>query len=130
MSDIALHWIDGEWVGSERVSDSINPATGEVLGRYADAGVAEARASVAAARAAFAAGVWARDRTLRHRALSEMADRFDANAEALGQLVTSENGKKEGAFEAAFVGSTLRHTAAQALTGTGISAEVEPGQWF
>jgi hypothetical protein len=33
MSEIAKHWIDGEWVGSETVSESVNPATGAVLGR-------------------------------------------------------------------------------------------------
>jgi betaine-aldehyde dehydrogenase len=52
-ADIAKHWIDGEWVGSDSVSESINPATGEVLGRWADGGEAEARAAVAAARRAF-----------------------------------------------------------------------------
>jgi hypothetical protein len=25
MSEIAKHWIDGEWVGSETVSESVNP---------------------------------------------------------------------------------------------------------
>jgi acyl-CoA reductase-like NAD-dependent aldehyde dehydrogenase len=46
--------------------------------------------------------------------------------------VTKENGKKiaEGLLEGASPGPTLRHTAAQALTDTGISAEVAPGQWF
>ena len=33
-------------------------------------------------------------------------------------------------FEATSPGPTLRHNAAQALTDTGISAEVAPGQWF
>ena len=27
MSEIAKHWIDGEWPGSDTVSESINPAT-------------------------------------------------------------------------------------------------------
>jgi acyl-CoA reductase-like NAD-dependent aldehyde dehydrogenase len=46
--------------------------------------------------------------------------------------VTKENGKKlsEGMLEAMFPGVTLRHTAGQALTDTGISAEVAPGLWF
>jgi betaine-aldehyde dehydrogenase len=46
--------------------------------------------------------------------------------------VTMENGKKlaEGMLEAALPGVTLRHAASQALTDTGISAEVAPGQWF
>ncbi len=128
MSEIAKHWIDGEWTGSGTVSESVNPATGAVLGRWADGGEAEARAAVAAARRAFDTSPWSRDRSLRHRALSEMADRFDARAEELGTLVTKENGKKiaEGLFEGASPGPTLRHNAAMALTDTGISAEVAP----
>src|SRR6266699_1693545 len=132
MSEIAKHWIDGEWTGSGTVSESVNPATGAVLGEWADGGEAEARAAIAAARRAFGTSPWSRDRSLRHRALSEMADRFDAHAEELGVLVTKENGKQiaEGMFEGGSPGPTLRHTAGQALTETGISAEVAPGQWF
>jgi acyl-CoA reductase-like NAD-dependent aldehyde dehydrogenase len=61
-----------------------------------------------------------------------MADRFDARAEELGTLVTKENGKKiaEGMLEGSSPSPTLRHNAAMALTGTGISAEVAPGQWY
>jgi len=87
---VAERWIDGEWIGSDAVSESINPATGAVLGRWADGGEAEARAAIAAARRAFDATPWSRDRRL----------------------------------------VTLRHAAAQALTDTGTSAEVAPGQWF
>jgi betaine-aldehyde dehydrogenase len=132
MSEIAEHWIDGEWVGSATVSESVNPATGAVLGRWADGGEAEARAAIAAARRAFETSPWSRDPSLRHRVLNEMADRFDAHAEELGTLVTKENGKKisEGMFEGTSPAPTLRHNAALALTGSGISAEVAPGQWF
>ena len=129
---VAEHWIDGEWIGSDTVSESINPATGALLGRWADGGEAEARAAIAAARRAFDTTPWSRDRSLRNKALTEMAERFDAHAEELGPLVTKENGKKraEGMLEATFPGVTLRHAAAQALTDTGTSAEVAPGQWF
>jgi betaine-aldehyde dehydrogenase len=132
MSEIAKHWIDGEWTGSGTISESVNPATGAVLGQWADGGEAEARAAIAAARRAFDTSPWSRDRSLRHRALNEMAEGFDARAEELGTLVTKENGKKiaEGMLEGTSPGPTLRHTAAQALTDTGISAEVAPGQWF
>jgi betaine-aldehyde dehydrogenase len=129
-AEVAEHWIDGEWTASDTVSESINPATGAVLGRWADGGEAEARAAVAAADRAFESTPWPRDRTLRHQALSEMADRFDAHADELGRLVIQENGKPEGMIEAALPGVTLRHAAGQALTDTGISAEVAPGQWF
>src|ERR1700733_9261265 len=132
MSEIAKHWIDGQWAGSDTVSESINPATGAVLGQWADGGEAEARAAIAAARRAFDTSPWSRDRALRHRALSEMAGRFDAHADELGALVTKENGKilAQGMFESTTAGGTLRHDAAEALTDTGISAEVAPGQWF
>ena len=107
-------------------------ANHQVLGRWADGGEAEARAAIAAARRAFDTSTWSRDPSLRHRALTEMADRFDAHAQELGTLVTKENGKKiaEGLFEGASPGPTLRHNASMALTGTGISAEVAPGQWY
>src|SRR6201988_3320402 len=115
MSEIAKHRIDGEWTGSGTVLQSINPATGVVLGRWADGGEAEARAAIAAARRAFDTSLWPRDRNLRNRALLEMADRFYAHAEEGGRLVTRENGKKlaEGLLEGTTPGLTLRHTAGQ-----------------
>ena len=77
-------------------------------------------------------GLWQINVPSRSGVLNEMADRFDAHAEELGTLVTKENGKKiaEGLFEGTSPSPTLRHNAAQALTDTGISAEVAPGQWF
>src|SRR6202167_4245939 len=109
MSEIAKHWIDGEWTGSGPVKESTNPATGAVLGKWADGGEAEARAAIAAARHAFENSAWPRDRNLRHQALSEMAERFDAHADELGPLVTKENGKKlsEGMSEAHYASPTL-----------------------
>ena len=132
MSEIAKHWMDGEWTESGTVSESINPATGEVLGQWADGGEAEARAAIAAARRAFDTSHWSRDPSLRNQALHEMADRFEARADELGTLVTKENGKKiaEGMLEGRFPIPTLRYSAGQALTGAGSAAEVAPGLWF
>jgi betaine-aldehyde dehydrogenase len=132
MATVAQHWIDGEWVGSDNVSESINPATGEVLGQWYDGGEPEAAAAIAAARRTFDTSAWGRDRGLRNQVLLAMADRFDAHAEELGTLVTRENGKKiaEGLFEGGSPGPTLRHNAGMALTSTGIAAEVAPGQWY
>src|SRR5690606_4542411 len=50
------HWINGEKVGAERPSESLNPSdTRELVARVPDGGVAEVDAAVAAARAAFPA---------------------------------------------------------------------------
>ena len=93
------------------VKESVNPATGAVLGRWADGGEDEARAAIGAARRAFETSPWSRDRSLRNQALSEMADRFDASADELGALVTKENGKilAQGMFESGTAGAPLRH---------------------
>ena len=132
MSDIAQHWIDGECVDSSSVAESINPATGEVLGQWYDGSDVEAASAIAAARRSFDASAWSRDRGLRNQALTELAEHFEAHAEELGTLVTKENGKKisEGLFEGGSPSPTLRHNAAMALTDTGIAAEVAPGQWY
>src|SRR5579863_2957373 len=132
MTTIAQHWIDGEWVDSGTISDSLNPATGEVLGQWYNGGEAEAAAAIAAARRTFDTTSWGRDRALRNKVLLEMAERFAAHAEELGTLVTKENGKKiaEGLFEGGSPMPTLRHNAGMALTSTGIAAEVAPGQWY
>jgi hypothetical protein len=34
MTSIAQHGIDGEWVGSGTVAESVSPATGEVLAEW------------------------------------------------------------------------------------------------
>jgi len=46
----ARRWIDGEWVGSSNVAESVSPSTGEVLGQYAAGGRVEAAAAIDAAR--------------------------------------------------------------------------------
>lgn len=51
-SDIALNWIDGEWVGSDTIVESINPATYDVIGRYADGNEEIAKAAIVAAKRA------------------------------------------------------------------------------
>ena len=72
----ARHWIDGRWRDSAEHRDSINPATGEVIGRYALAREDEAREATAAALRTFRETNWKNDRALRSRVLLEMAARF------------------------------------------------------
>ncbi|HLM21470.1 MAG TPA: aldehyde dehydrogenase family protein [Propionibacteriaceae bacterium] len=129
---MARHWIDGSWVESGLVADSFNPATGELLGSFADGGVAEARAAAEAARGAFEVTDWGHDRRLRSRVLLELAELFEARTPELALMLTRENGKTlpQATGEVAAPAATLRHNAAQALIEVGTAAEVAPGQYF
>jgi succinate-semialdehyde dehydrogenase/glutarate-semialdehyde dehydrogenase len=87
-------FIDGGWVPatSGATFPSRNPATGEVLGEVADAGREDARAAIAAARAAFRS--WSRltpyqRSTYLYDAWRLMTER----REDLARLMTSEQGK-------------------------------------
>ena len=127
----ARHWINGEWIDSASRRDSINPATGEVIGTFADGGEAEARLALSAAKYAFLDGTWRGDRRLRARAINEMADRFEAHAEDLVEILALENGKikPEAMFEVAMVPPKLRFYAALALTDSGRALETAPGRY-
>lgn len=131
LTNLARHWIGGRWLESDRVSDSHNPASGVLLGRFADGGEVEARAAVAAARRAFARGSWSSDRAVRSRVLLELAERFEVRGPELALMLTRENGKTPGeATGEVGVAATLRHSAAQALTDAGTTAEVGPDCYF
>ena len=65
--------IGGELVDIEATYESINPATGAVLGTAPDAGIAEAERAIAAARDAFENSGWATDVELRKRCLTQLA---------------------------------------------------------
>ena len=128
-SEKALHWIDGEWVDSAKTRTSIDPSTNEPAGSFADGGLIEAQAAVAAARRTFDTTPWSRDRKLRAAALSELADHLIENAEAIALSLTRGMGKtiSDSTFEATITPQTLRHNAALALTQTGSAAELAPG---
>ena len=103
----ARHWIGGEWVDSQRRLDSINPATGEKIGSFADGGAAEATRSIAIARQAFTDTDWKDNRRLRAKVINEMADRFEARTDDLVRILSLENGKivAEARFEVDMVPS-------------------------
>jgi betaine-aldehyde dehydrogenase len=127
----ARNWIGGEWVESGTWLDSINPATNDKIGVYADGGEAEAKLAIAAARKAFVETAWRDDRRLRARVLNEMADRFEAASDALVDMLCLENGKVRGEarFEVDMVPHKLRFYAALALTDAGRAIEVSAGRY-
>jgi len=125
----ARHWINGEWISSSNLAESVSPSTGEVLGQYSAGGRVEAAAAIAAARKAFDTGGWSHDPQLRSRALLELADRLVERADAIALTISREEGKTlgEATLEATWSPSTLRYNAGTALSQTGTSAEIAPG---
>ncbi|MGF6505491.1 aldehyde dehydrogenase family protein [Paraburkholderia sp. 32] len=72
----ASRWIAGEWTGTPTL-DSIDPATGEAIDRFADGGADEADAAIAAARHVFDRTTWAQDARLRQDVLRGSAAALD-----------------------------------------------------
>jgi len=91
-----------------------DPATGEVVGRVAEPGAAELDAAVAAARAA-QPGWAALGHAGRSELLNRAADAVEANAEALAELLSREQGKPlngpNARFEVGACAAWLRATA-------------------
>jgi betaine-aldehyde dehydrogenase len=125
----ARNYVDGSWSDSGDRRTSVNPATGEVLGTFADAGIEDAKTAIAAARRAFETTEWSRNRELRAQALFEMADRMAERRDELALLLARENGKilSEAAFEVDLSITKIRYYGALALTDSGRAAEVKPG---
>ena len=84
--------IAGEWVGSDAIKN-INPSnTNDVVGEYARASADDAKAAIAAAKAAFPG--WSRSGILeRHAILKKTADEIMARKDELGTLLAREEGK-------------------------------------
>lgn len=86
-------FIDGSWRRGEGVRIPVeNPATGEVLGHIVSATPQEIDSAVAAARRAF--GTWSRlPPAERAGALRRLGDAIAAEADAMGRIMTLEQGK-------------------------------------
>ena len=129
-TEVALHWIDGAWVDSGEHHDSVNPATGEVIGTYSMGTPDQAHAAIAAAKLAFETSGWRTDRIARSRVLNRMADRFEERTDELVEMLALENGKTkpQARLEVDFAPETLRFNAALALTDSGRESQVSEGE--
>jgi betaine-aldehyde dehydrogenase len=92
------HYINGQWVNdaANGISESINPANGEVLGSAPNGSAALAEQAVMAARETFETSEWASNPRLRARALLEFADRLEERQREIATLMAKENGKVFG----------------------------------
>jgi succinate-semialdehyde dehydrogenase/glutarate-semialdehyde dehydrogenase len=87
-------YINGKWrdAASGATFESVNPATGEVIGQAADAGVADVQAAIEAAAAAFE-GWSTRTAYERSAFLYQAHQLMLERREALAKLMTEEQGK-------------------------------------
>jgi betaine-aldehyde dehydrogenase len=128
---VAMNWIDGRWFDAEDHSQSVNPATGEVIGTYAMGSAKDAQLAIDAAKRAFLTTGWRTDRALRSRVLTRMAERFEQRGGELVDMLALENGKTkpQGQLEVNFAPETLRFNAALALTDSGRATQVSEGEF-
>ncbi len=86
--------IDGSLVraSTDKVFQTVNPATEEVLGVAADASDADAERALAAARRAFDETTWSTDVALRVRCLRQLQAAMRSHAEELRAMTIAETG--------------------------------------
>lgn len=129
----ARHWIGGEWVSSQggAQAESRNPATGEVLGTFADGGAAVAATAAAAARQVSDDTSWGHEPRRRAAVLLRYADRLEQEKNGLARLLMEENGKilKDAEAEVNGAISEARYYAGLARNVFGRVAEVEAGRY-
>lgn len=125
----ARHYINGEWIAIGALQDSLNPATGAVLGQYHAGTTDLATQAIAVARAAFDADLWPRSPRLRAAALYELADQLEANKTAFIDLIVAENGKLKSEATGEMMGaiSETRYYAGLARNIFGRTYESGPG---
>jgi acyl-CoA reductase-like NAD-dependent aldehyde dehydrogenase len=126
----ALNWVGGEWMSGDTIRGSINPATYEVIGTYAEGGVETAEAAITAAKRAMRETDWVHDRKLRARVLDNLADAFERNRGELIKILCTENGKIQGeaGFEVDLCAPSLRYFAGIARTEAGRVVDSRPGR--
>ena len=129
----AQNWIDGQWVSSidKGISASTDPATGMVLGEFADSDEKDADEALLAAATALKASDWAHNPRRREAVLRRWADRIEERAAEVANFLSRENGKllSEAQME---VGSTideLRYYAGLTRNIFGRLIELEPGKF-
>jgi len=87
-------FINGELVNaaSGATYPNINPATEEVMGEVADAGVADMDAAIDAARMAFDESDWSTDHAFRHRCLTQLHAGLLKHVDELREMIAAETG--------------------------------------
>jgi betaine-aldehyde dehydrogenase len=114
--------------------DLIDPATGDPVGRVAEATLADVERAIALARTAFDEGPWPETPALdRARLLNKLADAIDANAADFAAMETLNCGKplREAEYDVADAANCFRYYAGLATKPHGQTFDVPaPSQSF
>lgn len=105
-------YINGKFVEATggKTFDTMNPATGEVLAKVAEAEAEDIDLAVKAARKAFEEGPWSRmSAAQRSRLIYKLADLMEENKVELAQLETLDNGKPYSETSSADVPLAVEH---------------------
>ncbi|HEL3778388.1 TPA: aldehyde dehydrogenase family protein [Stenotrophomonas maltophilia] len=132
-TEAVKNWINGSWNEGGAIRQAVSPSTGQPLGSYLDTGQDEARLAIEAARTAFDTSNWPTERSLRSRALHELADEVAKRAKTMAVRLSQEGGKllAQTEWELSLASEWLRYGAATALLQTGGRAlEAAPGVHF
>jgi acyl-CoA reductase-like NAD-dependent aldehyde dehydrogenase len=126
-------FIGGEWTAGSggRTFETLDPATGEVLGTAVEATAADVDAAVEAAARAFADPAW-RDMTpsARGRLLWRIGDLIEEHADELGELESRNQGQSVAFARGSMAGAAdmMRYFAGWCTKLTGVTSPVsKPG---
>jgi acyl-CoA reductase-like NAD-dependent aldehyde dehydrogenase len=122
--------IGGRWVdaASGKTFEDLNPTTGEVLAKIAEAEAEDVHRAVAAARIAFEEGPWGRmPGSERGKILIRIADLLEREADAIARLESQDNGRpvRETSAQSAIVARWYRYFAGWADKIEGETIPVE-----
>lgn len=131
MTQIAAHYIDGQWLAQGPLGDSVNPATAKRIGQYHAGSRALADAAAASARAAFFGTNWQSSPRQRADVLFQFADRLEAMMDNLAELIVLENGKLRAEARGEMMGaiSEVRYYGGLARAILGRTFEATPGSF-
>ena len=116
-------FIGGRWLPGrgDEVSEVVNPANGDVVGRVPAGTVPDLRSAAAAARVAFDDGPWARMAPRERSALlHRFADALEARRDVVGPVIMRESGALPSLIDGVHFGIGLarfRHAADLAARG-------------
>lgn len=125
-------YIGGEWVADapNGFATSVNPATGQAIGRSPRGSKELAIRAISAARLAFEASNWSSDPRLRAGVLLAFADALEERQAQIARLLTRENGKllSQSMHEVAAAIGEARYYAGLARNVFGRTFESGPGK--